>query len=60
MNQDICALHGWGLREGAEPELWDAVILDDEAELDLLEIRLHELDVVVDKWFIIESNGACS
>ena len=57
MNEDVCALHGWHERKGRdEPELWDGVLLN--TELDLLEIRLNELDIVVDKFFIIESNSA--
>lgn len=38
--------------------MWDAIILDGptEADLDLLEIRMHELYEVVDKVFIVESN----
>ncbi|KAL5494773.1 hypothetical protein ACEPAI_235 [Sanghuangporus weigelae] len=58
---DICELHGWSPRsilESIEQQLWDAIILDapTEAEIDLLEIRLNELDNLVDKFFIVESN----
>ncbi|KAL5533749.1 hypothetical protein ACEPAG_209 [Sanghuangporus baumii] len=58
---DICELHGWPPRtisESIEQQLWDAIILEGptEAELDLLEIRLNELDNLVDKFFIVESN----
>ena len=59
--QDICELHGWSARsimESIEHEMWDAIILDapTEAEIELLEIRLVELDKLVDKFFIVESN----
>lgn len=58
---DICLLHGFKPRpvvEIIEREMWDAFILDNptNAELDLLEIRLHELYEVVDRVFIVESN----
>ena len=56
VNEDVCALHGWSERKGRdEPEMWDGILLN--TELDLLEIRLNELDIVVDKFFIIESNS---
>lgn len=49
-----CALSGWKLRK--EPvELFDAVIVS--SELDLLEVRLHELDGLVDQIFIVESDS---
>lgn len=51
----LCALHGWEQRT-MEPEVWDAVLFT--TELDLLEIRWHELDSVVDKFFLLENNGA--
>ena len=51
-----CALHGWTLRKHT-PEVWDAVLFS--TELDLLEIRMHELDAVVDRFFIIESDRMC-
>ena len=35
--------------------MWDAVLFT--TELDLLEIRMEELDAVVDKFFILESNA---
>ena len=55
VNQQVCQLHGWNLRDTSQSrELWDAILFNNE--LDFLEIRLHELDVVVDKFFIIESN----
>ncbi|KAL5519436.1 hypothetical protein ACEPAH_1119 [Sanghuangporus vaninii] len=57
----ICELHGWSSRsmlESTEQQIWDAIILDapTASEIDLLEIRLNELDNVVDKVFIVESN----
>ena len=54
---DLCALHGWQART-VEPEVWDAVLFT--TELDLLDIRWHELDSVVDKFFLVENNGASS
>lgn len=54
---DLCALHGWEARD-VEPEVWDAVLFT--TELDLLDIRWHELDPVVDKFFLVENNGAYS
>jgi beta-1,4-mannosyl-glycoprotein beta-1,4-N-acetylglucosaminyltransferase len=47
-------LHGWTERK-SKPEVWDAVIFS--TELDLLEIRMNELDDVVDKFFIVESDS---
>lgn len=52
---DICRLHGYEPRPNVEgKEVWDAVLLS--TELDLLEIRMNELDSVVDRFFIIESD----
>jgi beta-1,4-mannosyl-glycoprotein beta-1,4-N-acetylglucosaminyltransferase len=56
-SESHCGLHGWKLREDV-PEVWDAVLFS--TELDLLEIRMHELDAVVDKFFIIESDRMSS
>lgn len=53
-NDATCNLHGWAPRV-REPEVWDAVIVS--SEMDLLEIRMNELDGVVDKFFIVESNS---
>ena len=50
-------MHGWKLRSteiGEKKEMWDAVLFT--SELDLLEVRFTELDPVVDKFFILESN----
>ncbi|EJC98781.1 glycosyl transferase, partial [Fomitiporia mediterranea MF3/22] len=60
-DSNICELHGWTahtIRESVEREVWDAIILDapTAVEIDLLEIRMNELDKVVDKFFIVESN----
>ena len=60
---DICRLHNFRPRpvvEIIEREMWDAFILDgtSDSDLDLLEIRLHELYEVVDRIFIVESNRA--
>ena len=55
MNEQICKLHGWTKRaEGRDVKVLDAVLMS--SELDLLEIRMNELDSVVDRFFIIESN----
>ncbi|KLO20181.1 glycosyl transferase [Schizopora paradoxa] len=58
---ELCVLHGWKhlpLIDRVERPFWDALILDDptSAELDMLEIRLHEHFETVDRVFIIESN----
>ncbi|KAH9945080.1 glycosyltransferase family 17 protein [Epithele typhae] len=51
----LCALHGWDVRDENDlPEVWDAVLFS--SELDLFEIRLHELDSVVDKFFVVEAD----
>ena len=55
IDEHACKLHGWTLR-AQQPEMWDAIIVS--SEMDLLEIRMNELDSVVDKFFIIESNSA--
>jgi len=56
VDEDVCALHGWNLRRGTEKlKVFDAVLMS--TELDLLEIRLNELDGVVDYFLIIESNA---
>ncbi|CAE7077757.1 unnamed protein product, partial [Rhizoctonia solani] len=49
----VCKLHGVEPRDG-ERQVWDAVLFS--TELDLLEVRLNELDGVVDRFFVIESN----
>jgi beta-1,4-mannosyl-glycoprotein beta-1,4-N-acetylglucosaminyltransferase len=51
-----CKLHGWTARHGKENiKVLDAVLMSNE--LDLLEVRLNELDSVVDYFLIIESNA---
>ncbi|KAI5121181.1 hypothetical protein M0805_005982 [Coniferiporia weirii] len=58
MHMDLrtCRLHGWERRsEAIDVEVLDAVLMS--SELDLLEIRLHELDGIVDRFFIVESNA---
>lgn len=53
----LCGLHGWKSRDTASsplPDVWDAVLFS--SELDLLEIRLHELDPIVSKFFIVEAD----
>ncbi|KAI0663819.1 glycosyltransferase family 17 protein [Cubamyces menziesii] len=49
----LCNMHGWSIR-GSKPEVWDAVLFS--SELDLLEIRMHELAPVVSKFFIVEAD----
>ncbi|KAJ7594639.1 glycosyltransferase family 17 protein [Mycena floridula] len=51
-----CQLHGWKERQNAKSvTVFDAVLMS--SELDLLEIRMNELDSVVDRFFILESNA---
>lgn len=55
MDAYTCQLHQWKEREGkGQIKVMDAVLMS--SELDLLEIRMNELDSVVDNFFIIESN----
>ncbi|VDB83963.1 unnamed protein product [Peniophora sp. CBMAI 1063] len=57
-DEHTCRLHGWeqrGSEERREMRVLDAVLMS--SELDLLEIRLNELDGVVDRFFILESNA---
>ncbi|KZT25366.1 glycosyltransferase family 17 protein [Neolentinus lepideus HHB14362 ss-1] len=51
-DERLCSLHGWRSREQAA-EVWDAILVS--TEVDLLEVRMHELDSVVSKFFIVES-----
>ncbi|KAJ8508885.1 hypothetical protein ONZ45_g8891 [Pleurotus djamor] len=57
MNEAACKLHGWGLRKkpSSQVKILDAVLMS--SELDLLEIRMHELDSMVDHFLIVESNA---
>jgi beta-1,4-mannosyl-glycoprotein beta-1,4-N-acetylglucosaminyltransferase len=56
MDSHACQLHGWQANEDQESiNVMDAVLMS--SELDLLEIRMNELDSVVDNFFIIESNA---
>ncbi|GLU09667.1 hypothetical protein SLE2022_265140 [Rubroshorea leprosula] len=51
--EHLCHLHGWSIR--SEPRrIFDGIIFSNE--LDLLEIRWHELDPYVSKFVILESN----
>ncbi|KAI0787558.1 glycosyltransferase family 17 protein [Fomes fomentarius] len=51
----LCALHGWVPRDENDlPEVWDAVLFS--SELDLFEIRLHELSSIVSKFFVVEAD----
>ncbi|CCO32139.1 beta-1,4-mannosyl-glycoprotein beta-1,4-N-acetylglucosaminyltransferase [Rhizoctonia solani AG-1 IB] len=49
----VCKLHGVEPRNG-DRQVWDAVLFS--TEVDLLEVRLNELDTVVDRFFVVESN----
>ncbi|KAF7375866.1 Glycosyltransferase family 17 protein [Mycena sanguinolenta] len=56
VNADVCKLHHWPARPpNARVKILDAILMS--TELDLLEIRMHELDPVVDRFFIVESNA---
>jgi len=56
MDDHTCKLHGWTARHGKENiKVLDAVLMSNE--LDLLEVRLNELDSVVDYFLIVESNA---
>jgi beta-1,4-mannosyl-glycoprotein beta-1,4-N-acetylglucosaminyltransferase len=56
MDSRTCALHGWSKRGDEENvKVLDAILMS--TELDLLEIRLNELDPIVDHFFIVESNA---
>ncbi|KAJ3314973.1 hypothetical protein HDV04_004773 [Boothiomyces sp. JEL0838] len=51
---ELCELHNWKERT-SEAKVYDAILFS--VELDLLEIRLHELYDVVEKFIILESNS---
>eukprot|EP01018_Ginkgo_biloba_P038649 Gb_21202 [translate_table: standard] len=51
--EHLCSLHGWRIRKTPR-RVFDAVLFSNE--LDLLEIRFHELFYHVNKFVIIESN----
>lgn len=56
MDSHTCNLHGWQKRKDEDKvKVLDAVLMS--TELDLLEIRLNELDPVVDFFLIVESNA---
>jgi beta-1,4-mannosyl-glycoprotein beta-1,4-N-acetylglucosaminyltransferase len=58
MDANTCQLHGWKERQeksNSDFKVLDAVLMSNE--LDLLEIRMNELDSVVDYFLIIESNA---
>ena len=56
MDANTCQLHGWKERqEKGVLKVLDAVLMS--SELDLLEIRMNELDSVVDYFLIVESNA---
>ncbi|EOY31133.1 Beta-1,4-N-acetylglucosaminyltransferase family protein [Theobroma cacao] len=51
--EHLCHLHGWSIR--SQPRrIFDSIIFSNE--LDLLEIRWHELDPYISKFVILESN----
>jgi beta-1,4-mannosyl-glycoprotein beta-1,4-N-acetylglucosaminyltransferase len=55
-DENMCKLHNWKPRENSKNvKVLDAILMS--SELDLLEIRLNELDPVVDRFFILESNA---
>jgi len=53
-DENMCKLHNWRTRN-KNVKVLDAILMS--SELDLLEIRLNELDPVVDRFFIVESNA---
>ncbi|KAF9075608.1 glycosyltransferase family 17 protein [Rhodocollybia butyracea] len=54
-DENMCKLHNWKPRENTKNvKVLDAILMS--SELDLLEVRLNELDPVVDRFFIVESN----
>lgn len=56
MDANACNLHGWKERQENTPfKVLDAVLMSNE--LELLEIRMNELDSVVDYFLIVESNA---
>lgn len=56
MESHTCTLHGWSKRrDESNVKVLDAILMS--TELDLLEIRLNELDSVVDYFLIVESNA---
>lgn len=56
MDEHTCKLHGWTTRaDKGDVKVFDSVLMSNE--LDLLEIRMHELDSVVDYFLIVESNA---
>lgn len=55
MDGNACGLHGWNPRPESTIKVLDAVLMS--SELDLLEIRMNELDAVVDNFLIVESNA---
>ncbi|KAJ7502915.1 glycosyltransferase family 17 protein [Mycena galericulata] len=55
VDKSVCQLHGWPERRGFPVKVLDAILIS--TELDLLEIRMNELNPVVDHFYIIESNA---
>lgn len=58
LDSHACKLHGWTERnrnKGGSIKVLDAVLMS--SELDLLEIRMNELDSIVDYFLIVESNA---
>ncbi|KAH8915302.1 glycosyltransferase family 17 protein [Atractiella rhizophila] len=49
-----CALHGWKMRD-KEAMVVDATLISSEVEL--MQVRMRELEDVVDVWVVVESNG---
>ncbi|CAD5185590.1 uncharacterized protein LOC135595801 isoform X1 [Musa acuminata AAA Group] len=50
----LCRLHGWGMRDTPR-RVFDAVLFSNE--LDMLEIRWHELSPYVSEFVLLESNS---
>ena len=54
----MCAAHGLPVRAGPPPRVFDLFLFNDEVEL--LEIRLHELRGAVDAFILVEGNATFS
>lgn len=55
IDASVCRLHGGWTQRDQSVVVLDAILMS--SELDLLEIRMNELNGVVDYFFIIESNA---
>ncbi|XP_064968459.1 uncharacterized protein LOC135614727 isoform X1 [Musa acuminata AAA Group] len=52
--EQLCRLHGWGIRDNPR-RVFDAVLFSNE--LDMLEIRWHELSPYISEFVLLESNS---